>query len=997
MTALILICCLGVLPVRAIAESPDLSQHAVALWNFDEGSGTTLKDISGNGHHGNIVGATWVKGSWGSALRFDRDKRNYVKIPDSLALHVQPPYTLGVWFRTTSSKNNAVYLVKSGGTFTGCGLYFYGDSMAMYVDAKGVDQQLYHKGNGSKSLPDGTWHHVMGTCGNGKMTLFLDGQVFAKRDVPQDLKLDYSGTQGAYLGCWFGSGHFDGTMGKAYVLRMALTTDEVKAVFEAERKQFNNNVTIHKASRAPMIDGRLDDACWQNQAPLDRFTRNDYESTPAKKQTKAYLSYDDKNLYVAARCEEPKMATIIADQRPRDDERAGDDDCIEVFVAPQAGRYHHFVLTAANALLDRKCDYEIERTGYAPGGFFSFTADRSWNCRGIKTATYKGEKYWSVEMAIPLSQIGGRTANGARWRLNIARSEKQHRKLSTFTPLFESLHQPEAFSLLTFSRDTAVLAKTAKKFVSVDVTPRAKTNDTADKGDEPVIFVSNYLDRGTYTTLPVDRDSTDTIEMFASRGEYEPATFSIRATGKELQAVKVTVGGDLTSDSGDVIPAKNVEIRVVELWRRQISTRQHMYMERFLERHTTQDVPRHTTRRFWLTVHVPEKAQGGSYRSRILIAAGGEMLKSLNLRVEVLPFRLRQGEGMGYFMYLPTWGIPPKLRTEAYLKKIFVDMQQHGMTTATLYPYGLPFGRVMDVLRDTRLLAPGIPVIWLGADAVGPETWKKVLDEAKKKNWPELALYLQDEPGNQERIKNAKRLFAVLDQFRKQHPEHRKVRTTTAIGSTGIEALGEQYDIWIAGAGFNEELVKKSKEMNKLLWTYDCNLAPVDAESSRYYFGLWCWKTGIKGSALWAYSDPGSTRSDAWDDVFKDVQNVELHYSFVRPTPVDLVPTIGWEAVREGVDDHRYITTLSHLIRRAEAAGLKADSKRAQRVLKELADKIDVNGYLAGIQSGHASKRRLGTHYDRTSPQGNIAKGDYNRFRHKIADEILRLQRALKD
>ncbi|GIS62684.1 MAG: hypothetical protein CM1200mP2_49090 [Planctomycetaceae bacterium] len=48
---------------------------------------------------------------------------------------------------------------------------------------------------------------------------------------------------------------------------------------------------------------------------------------------------------------------------------------------------------------------------------------------------------------------------------------------------------------------------------------------------------------------------------------------------------------------------------------------------------------------------------------------------------------------MGYFMYLPTWGIPPRLRTEAYLKRIFVDMRQHGMTTATLYPYGLPSAR----------------------------------------------------------------------------------------------------------------------------------------------------------------------------------------------------------------------------------------------------------------------------------------------------------------
>jgi hypothetical protein len=33
----------------------------VALYRFDEGQGDKLTDSSGNGHHGKIVGAKWVK------------------------------------------------------------------------------------------------------------------------------------------------------------------------------------------------------------------------------------------------------------------------------------------------------------------------------------------------------------------------------------------------------------------------------------------------------------------------------------------------------------------------------------------------------------------------------------------------------------------------------------------------------------------------------------------------------------------------------------------------------------------------------------------------------------------------------------------------------------------------------------------------------------------------------------------------------------------------
>ena len=35
-------------------------QGLVAYWNFNEGSGSTLYDISGNGNNGTINGATWI-------------------------------------------------------------------------------------------------------------------------------------------------------------------------------------------------------------------------------------------------------------------------------------------------------------------------------------------------------------------------------------------------------------------------------------------------------------------------------------------------------------------------------------------------------------------------------------------------------------------------------------------------------------------------------------------------------------------------------------------------------------------------------------------------------------------------------------------------------------------------------------------------------------------------------------------------------------------------
>ena len=41
-------------------DSYQPDEHTLALYHFDDGTGSVLNDSSGNGHHGNIDGATWV-------------------------------------------------------------------------------------------------------------------------------------------------------------------------------------------------------------------------------------------------------------------------------------------------------------------------------------------------------------------------------------------------------------------------------------------------------------------------------------------------------------------------------------------------------------------------------------------------------------------------------------------------------------------------------------------------------------------------------------------------------------------------------------------------------------------------------------------------------------------------------------------------------------------------------------------------------------------------
>ena len=59
-----------------------------------------------------------------------------------------------------------------------------------------------------------------------------------------------------------------------------------------------------RAAEAPVIDGKLDDACWRKADVLGQFFKFTTVE-PSKYATEARLAYDAKYLYVGLRCFDP--------------------------------------------------------------------------------------------------------------------------------------------------------------------------------------------------------------------------------------------------------------------------------------------------------------------------------------------------------------------------------------------------------------------------------------------------------------------------------------------------------------------------------------------------------------------------------------------------------------------------------------------------------------------------------------------------------------------
>ena len=97
---------------RSLAQS-----GLIASYSFNEGSGTTVADSSGNNLSGTIVGATWTTGGrYGGALSFNGTS-SYVDLGNPAAFQLSGSMTVEAWVKATANPaDDGQIVAKSNGS-----------------------------------------------------------------------------------------------------------------------------------------------------------------------------------------------------------------------------------------------------------------------------------------------------------------------------------------------------------------------------------------------------------------------------------------------------------------------------------------------------------------------------------------------------------------------------------------------------------------------------------------------------------------------------------------------------------------------------------------------------------------------------------------------------------------------------------------------------------------------------------------------------------------
>src|SRR5215510_7048783 len=91
----------------------------VAAYNFNEGSGTTVNDASGNGITGNIIGATWTTGGKnGNALSFN-GSTSYVDLGNPALLQITGSMTWSAWVKAAANPADDGQIVSKSNNVSG--------------------------------------------------------------------------------------------------------------------------------------------------------------------------------------------------------------------------------------------------------------------------------------------------------------------------------------------------------------------------------------------------------------------------------------------------------------------------------------------------------------------------------------------------------------------------------------------------------------------------------------------------------------------------------------------------------------------------------------------------------------------------------------------------------------------------------------------------------------------------------------------------------------
>ena len=499
--------------------------------------------------------------------------------------------------------------------------------------------------------------------------------------------------------------------------------------------------------------------------------------------------------------------------------------------------------------------------------------------------------------------------------------------------------------------------------------------NAADAARGFVLYSRASSDQVFRRSAPQAEERIDQLTTTAvARGERRHVQFAVYAM-QDLGNVTVTAG-PLTDATGRALPADAITIRPVRLglW-------QNYWDPWFQEAPKLIDAPNSETqvpagesRQFWITVHAPESAKPGNYHTTITVDSADAGATSITLQVRIYPFKLARGRWWGIYYYpgfnqntprdfadMKAHGVnamlicPPGNREPVLERKgdrvvasfpltdqAMAELKRQGFAgPIAFYPRLLScrilrmFGRIDgDKISDYRYY--GQQAVKYQADdfpadlePVLEDLYQQMVRHAAEADWPEIMWYLVDEPGaaagHETELEWAKLEYRL---FREACPDQKTLSTVYAqrvidqIGRVDVRVC----DLWRIDTTYVDSARQQNAQVWPIRWLCQYNTYRFP----RQFAGLKLEKLGVTGFTEWTYY--GAPLYDPYEQL-RSKQG--CNYAFVNGAG-QLLTTITWEAVQEGIDDARYAATLRKFIAHAAASNESAHQAVADRATAAL-------------------------------------------------------------
>ena len=442
--------------------------------------------------------------------------------------------------------------------------------------------------------------------------------------------------------------------------------------------------------------------------------------------------------------------------------------------------------------------------------------------------------------------------------------------------------------------------------------------------------------------VPLACERVTAIDLFAARGEYETASFVLHAIAP-LEDVQIDIG-DLRSAQGQVIPADWVDVRFVRSVRVPVDQKAKTFRREplVLEKRKTVSAAKGAALRVWLTLKIPESAAADDYTGAITVQVAGHASAKIRLVANVLPLVLPPAP-IEMAMFFPS----PADSDELLMKEL-IDAREHGCNgiepalSVVIKTRDRDFGeddvaatrahckRMMAA--EKRVFGPrAFPVTFeLGHEIAyfwdHQKAWfsfwphsKKidhdflravdvVCEMAKEEGWPPLRAYALDEAGAHNLLDEAVYYYGLI--------EEAPAGADDLDGHRGRHGDGDRRDRPVVGVDRRLQYQplhprdrQDARGAEKPYAVYNgCGPTPAGA---RFFFGFYGYKTGASQIAQWAYYSGNALFQG---NGFR--QDDEGYVYLAEDGPL---PSVMWEAVREGITDYRYLSLLARSIAAAES------------------------------------------------------------------------------